>query len=133
MATKARLTAETARMDHDDAVFEIECRKRGRMQIHLDLRSPCVQVVDDDPEPPPPAVDPVPEGAPKVALAMAQDRIPDASWSYDDVAQFIIANDIPTPHGANARQVSKVRLLTAIAEWDAKRKAPAPTPEEDGA
>lgn len=112
---KAILTAETTRIVNDgEAVFEITCPLRGKISLHINIGSPNLRIEDDAVEPPR-TVEPPSGGAEKIAEAGARGSVPDASWSREDLMQFMVVNDIATPHVITGTP-SKPRLLTAIRE-----------------
>ncbi len=108
---KAVLHLETEHINGEDAVFRVLCSRRGEMQLHVGLGSGCVRLVDERPPLEPTESPPV--GAAKVSEPSA---VPDASWAYDDVLQYMVSRGIQVPHVRGGRP-SKQRLLADVVAW----------------
>lgn len=112
---KATITIETTRFNATgDAVFTVICPMRGEMNIPINVLatggSPVIVLSEHD------EIREIDEAAPvgveKVRRAMEENRIPDESWSIEDVRHFCIVNSIK--HG---EMTPMDDLLTLCKAW----------------
>ena len=114
---QATMTLRTTRFNSEgEAMFAINCPTRGEMVLCLNVISPGgspVAIIEEVGPPPEEKIEPEPVGVEKVRRTMEENRIPDQSWSIEDVRHFCIVNSIK--HG---EMMTMDDLLTLCKAWE---------------